>query len=224
MPPPALLSLSPPRRAACVGLLLAALALLYPGVTEPVLTLSGDIEKARVAELGIEFVAGNEDQAQARQMLAMISAFLGLDRIEGRIEAYRSTRSIIGLARELAAGGNGLVAVLIVTFSVLIPLLKLTLQLLALLLPPSATGPLLGANAALSKWSMADVFVLAMLIAFLAGRASEQAGELLVMQAQLERGFWFFLAYCLFSIAAGTLLLRWGMPERETASEPPAVP
>lgn len=201
-----------PQRLAVLALILAALGFLYPGLTEPVLTLSGSLEKARVAELGLELVAGDEGEGQSRQMLQMIAAFLGLDRIEGRIEAYSSTRSIAGMARELAAGGNVLVAVLIVTFSMVIPLFKLVLQGLSLLLPAPLAGRLLAVNGALSKWSMADVFVMAMLVAFMAGRASSEGGDLLVMEAQLEPGFWFFLGYCLFSVAAGSLLLYLARP------------
>lgn len=185
-----------------------ALGLLYPGLTEPVLTLSGELEKSEVAELGIELIAGPEAQGQSRQVLNMISAFLGLDQLEGRVEAYRSTRSIAGMARELADGGNTLVAVLIVTFSVVIPVGKLLLQAAAVLAPATLTAPLLALNGALSKWSMADVFVMAMLVAWLAGKASAHDGGLLIMQAELGRGFWFFLAYCLFAIAAGILVLR----------------
>ena len=53
---------------------------------------------------------------------------------------------------------------------------------------------------------MADVFVMALLVAYMAGQAAGEADELLIMGAQLERGFYFFLAYCLFSVAATGLL------------------
>jgi len=95
-----------------------------------------------------------------------------------------------------------------VLFSVVIPLLKLLMQTLCLL--PLA-GPvrawLLTLNLRLSKWSMADVFVVALLVAYMAGAASGQAGDTLRMAARLEVGFYYFLAYCLFSIAAGRLLV-----------------
>ena len=71
---------------------------------------------------------------------------------------------------------------------------------------PELRHPLLWLNARMSKWSMADVFVMALLVAYLAGSASEQMGSLLIMSAQLEVGFWYFLAYCLFSIAASSLV------------------
>jgi hypothetical protein len=185
---------------------LVSLALLYPGISKPVLTLSGELEKAALADFGIDLLAGESDNGQAREMLTMLSRFMGLDHLEGRIEAYRNTRSILGLYEELSASGNVAVAFLILTFSVIVPVIKLLMQLVALLLPNAAGRALLALNAALSKWSMADVFVMAMLIAFLAGRASEGVGQLLVMDARLEVGFWYFVAYCFFAIAAGALL------------------
>lgn len=191
-----------------IGLLfvLGSLALLYPGISKPVLTLSGELEKAELADFGIDLIAGENPNSQTRDMLNMMSRFMGLDQIEGRVEAYRSTRSILGMAEELAAGGNTLVAVLILTFSVVIPVLKLLLQLWAFSLPRWAGHRLIAINAALGKWSMADVFVMAMLIAFMAGRASSHVGELLIMDAQLETGFWYFVAYCIFAISAGAVL------------------
>ena len=205
-----------------VALVLAAAALLYPGITQPVLTLQGELEKSALAEFGIDLLAGDDDSGQARNMLTMMSRLLGLDRVEGRVQAYENTRSIWGLSRQLADSGNALVAAMIVTFSVLVPCFKLLLQLAAFLGPGVAGRWLLRLNAVLSKWSMADVFVMAMLIAFLAGRASNHTGELLVMNARLEVGFWYFCGYCLFAIGAGQLLawLAW----REARQPPPAAP
>jgi hypothetical protein len=201
------------RKLISLALMLVALGLLYPGVTQPVLTLTGEIEKSRIAALGIDLIAGEEADQQTRQMLSMITSFLGLDQIEGRLQAYSSTRSIWGTVEELASTGNLPVALLIVFFSLVIPVFKLLLQAFAIVIPQAALrGPLLWLNAVLSKWSMADVFVMGLLVAYMAGKATGKAGELLIMSAQLEPGFYFFLAYCLFSIAATTLL-----------REPPAI-
>lgn len=184
-----------------------ALGLLYPGVTQPVLTLSGTIEKAELAELGIEMIAGDDANQQSRQVLTMFSSFLGLDQIEGKILAYNSTRSMWGTVEELAKSGNLAVALLIVLFSLVIPVFKLLLQLASLFISAEAIRkPLLWLNAVLSKWSMSDVFVMGLLVAFMAGRASDQVGDLLTMNASLEPGFYYFLAYCLFSIAASAMM------------------
>lgn len=188
-----------------------ALALLYPGVTQPVLTLSGTIEKSELAELGIEMIAGEDADAQTRQMLAMVSSFFGFDQIEGQLQAYSSTRSMWGTVQELARTGNVTVAFLIVFFSLVIPVFKLLLQALTLLIAsPNFRRQLLWLNARLSKWSMSDVFVMGLLVAFMAGRASDQVGDLLTMNAVLEPGFYYFLAYCLFSIAASGMLKSEG--------------
>jgi hypothetical protein len=199
--------MSPQRRALILVLILAAIALLYPGVTQPVLTLTGDIDKSRIASLGVDLIAGEGADNQTRQMLNMFSSFLGLDQIEGQLRAYESTRSIWGTVEELARTGNLLVAFLIVFFSLVIPVFKLTLQGASVVLPQaSLRRPLLQLNAVLSKWSMADVFVMGMLVAYMAGSASGQMGELLYTDARLEPGFYFFLAYCLFSIAVSGLM------------------
>ncbi|MFK7828209.1 MAG: paraquat-inducible protein A [Congregibacter sp.] len=197
-----------------VACILISLGLLYPGVTKPILTLSGELEKGELANFGIDLLAGESDNSQTRDMLNMMSRFLGLDQVEGRVEAYRTTRSIVGMSQELADNGNAFVALLIVSFSIVIPVCKLLLQVLAFVIPGGIGRRLLVLNGVLGKWSMADVFVMAMLIAFMAGRSSNHVGELLIMDAQLEQGFWFFLAYCLFAIAAGALL-QW-LAYRET--------
>ncbi|WP_279253524.1 paraquat-inducible protein A [Candidatus Seongchinamella marina] len=199
------------RRLLVLLLIVVSVALLYPGVTQPVMTLTGTLEKSMVAELGIDMVAGEDADPQTRQMLSMFSSFLGFDQMEGQITAYQTTRSIWGTVNELATTGNLPVAFLIVFFSVIIPLLKLCLQATALVLPKSQwRAPLWWLNARLSKWSMADVFVMAMLVAYMAGSASGQMGDMLTMSSELEVGFYYFLAYCLFSIAAGSLMVESG--------------
>lgn len=199
--------MSPSRKLLVLVLMLIALGLLYPGVTQPVLTLSGTVEKSKIAELGIELIAGEGADAQTRQMLAAISSFLGFDRIEGQLQAYHNTRSVWGTVDELARTGNLPVAFLIVFFSLVIPVFKLGLQAAALLISRAdLRDPLLWLNGALSKWSMSDVFVMGLLVAYMAGSASGQMGDMLTMDARLEPGFYYFLAYCLFSIAAGSLM------------------
>jgi uncharacterized paraquat-inducible protein A len=116
---------------------------------------------------------------------------------------------------ELARTGNLLVAFLIVFFSLVIPVFKLVLQGVSVVLPQATLRrPLLQLNALLSKWSMADVFVMGLLVAYMAGSASGQMGDLLHTGARLEAGFYFFLGYCLFSIAVSGLLRE---PAAETA-------
>ena len=195
------------RKLMILSLIAIALGLLYPGVTQPVLTLSGTVEKSRIAELGIEMIAGQGADSQTQQMLTAISSFFGFDQIEGQLQVYTSTRSIWGTVESLATSGNLPVAFLIVFFSLVIPAFKMLLLALSLFIARAEfRGPLLWLNAALSKWSMADVFVMGLMVAFLAGSAADQTGDILTMHASLGIGFYYFLSYCLFSVAAGSVL------------------
>jgi len=199
--------MSTTRKLITLALIAIALGLLYPGITQPVLTLSGTVEKSRIAELGIEMIAGQEADSQARQLLSAISGFFGFDQIEGQLQVYTSTRSIWGTVESLARSGNLPVAFLIVFFSVVIPAFKLLLQATSMFIARAdLRGPLLWLNSLLSKWSMADVFVRGLLVAFLSGSAADQTGDILTMHARLGMGFYYFLAYCLFSVAAGSML------------------
>ncbi len=216
--------MTPARKLVCLVLIALSLGLLYPGVTQPVMTLTGTIEKSRLAELGIDMIAGEGADQQTRQVLSAISSFLGFDQIEGQLEAYHNTRSIWGTVEELARTGNLPVALLIVFFSVVIPVFKLLLQAVALVLPRGELQrPLLWLNGALSKWSMADVFVMGLLVAYMAGSASGQMGDMLTMYARLEPGFYYFAAYCLFSVAAGTVMYR-SVAVPETTAAPGSFP
>ena len=197
------------RKLLTIALIIAALGFLYPGITQPVLSLSGTVENSQIAELGITMIAGDDADDRTRQFLSSMSSFLGLDRIEGQMEVYSKSRSIWGTVEALASTGNLLVALLIVTFSVVIPCFKLLLQSASLFITRvDFRRPVLWLNASLSKWSMADVFVMALLVAFLAGSAADQTGDILTMHARLGPGFYYFLAYCLFSIVAGIILSR----------------
>jgi hypothetical protein len=199
--------MTPKRKLLTIALIITALGFLYPGITQPVLSLSGTVENSRIAELGIDMIAGDNADDRTRQFLSTMSAFLGFDRIEGQMEVYSKSRSIWGTVEALASTGNLLVAVLIVTFSIVIPSFKLLLQCASLFITRvDFRRPVLWLNGSLSKWSMADVFVMALLVAFLAGSASDQTGDTLTMHARLEPGFYYFLAYCLFSIVAGVIL------------------
>lgn len=183
-----------------------ALGLLLPGITQPVLTLEGKIDKSKLAQTGINMLA-DEGNRNTRNMLMMASSMLGLDKLEGEISAYQKTRSIRGTVTELANNKNYLVAVLVALFSIVIPAFKLLMQLLYIFLPVNKFKRLLGqVIQGLSKWSMVDVFVIALIVAYLAGNADGQMGELVNMHAELGNGFWYFTGYCLFAIAASSLI------------------
>lgn len=150
------------RNLIALALTLASLALLWPGLVEPVLTIRATIE------------------------------MFGTER-----ELTNETRSVVGAIRSLHGSGNDFVAGLILLFSVLVPVTK------AALLVPIYVGRgsawafrLYRFVQALSKWSMADVFAVGMLIALLVAKGTAN------LSAVAGPGFYYFAAYCLVSNAA----------------------
>lgn len=113
------------------------------------------------------------------------------------IELLNQTRSILQTVTVLYQGNYALVATLILLFSIIIPAMKAACLLLRLLRwSGRMDGVLKAVIRVISKWSMADVFVMGVWVAFLSAQASAQ------LSATLYNGFYFFLGYCLLSIAA----------------------
>ncbi len=107
------------------------------------------------------------------------------------------SKGILGSIAKLYESGNLPVAAVILLFSVLLPSAK-TLSLLFVSL--YETRPF-AAKAVrffkkLGKWSMLDVFVVALLLVFLSSRGTD------VSRAEAEIGIYFFLAYVILSMAA----------------------
>ena len=199
-------------------LLAGAYAMLWPGLTEPMLSLSGTVEKEKLVEIGREILRESSTSGLVKGLAERMIA--GLD-VSGTVSAFEKTDSILGTARTLAEGGNRFVAVLILTFSVAVPLVK-GLLVLATLLPLSgrARRGLLSVASASGKWSMADVFVIAIFIAFLGGNGLSDGRGLVDVEASLGPGFSWFLGYCLLSIAA-TQLIAWGARRGDAPSPAP---
>lgn len=113
----------------------------------------------------------------------------------GELQLYNETQSVMGSIRSLFASGNMLVAWLILLFSVIVPILKATILLLVLFLSQQKwSAYAYHFVAVIGKWSMADVFVVATFMAYLAGQANDN------ITATLYEGFYYFAAYCIISI------------------------
>ena len=88
---------------------------------------------------------------------------------------------------------------------------------------PSYAGGRCDSWEAIAKWSMADVFVVALFITYLAAQASatptqgpNAAPPLLKFDARFGPGFYWFAAYCLVSWCHSRLPCAW-LPERPAA-------
>jgi len=125
----------------------------------------------------------------------------------GELTLYNETQSIIQTIAALADKDNTLVAVLILLFSVVIPLLKAILLMAVLLCPRlQLRQQLYNFVALIGKWSMADVFVVAIFIAFLATRSNPH------IHATLHDGFYYFTAYCVLSMLGIQVMTVKGHP------------
>ena len=231
---------STPKRSLALGLVAASMLLLVPGLLLPVLTIRGTLTRegiAQVAPLMLERGLSDETvnvlksmmnpavlgfvQATGGDVRKVIIDKLGpqitasLQKSAAEVQVYEQTRSIIGAVRRLYEVGSPIPATLILMFSVIVPFGKAALVVGAMFMANARSRQrTLRFVEAIAKWSMADVFVVAILIAYLAAQAStastgpDAAPALLAFTAQFGPGFYWFAAYCLFSLASQQLTVR----------------
>ncbi len=216
-------------------MLVLSIGLLLPGIFLPVLTIRGVLTKEGVAYVAPMMLDKglNEETMKTLSslinpsMINMMKALGGdlrkmiIDKLGPQltaalqqgvdnVEVYQQTRSIVGAVRQLYNVGSPLPATLILLFSVVVPLTKAALVAAALYMRNAATRMrTLHFVEAIAKWSMADVFAVALFIVFLAAQASQQppgapesAPPLLAFTAHFGPGFYWFASYCLFSLAS----------------------
>jgi paraquat-inducible protein A len=112
-------------------------------------------------------------------------------------EIFRETRSIIRIIRSLHESGNDFVAGLILLFSVIVPFVKgVLLAFVAIVKDPVRRYRVYRFVRDISKWAMADVFVVGVYVAFLSAKATDN------LDAELHIGFYLFAAYCLVALVA----------------------
>lgn len=242
------MSASASGRVTVLVLLVASIALLLPGLFLPVLTIRGVLTREGIATMAPQILERGLDDDTVKTLTAMMNPAivamaqaLGggdirktiVDRLApqitkalqsrmGEVEVYQQTRSIVGSVRNLYEVGSPLPATLILLFSVIVPVTKAVLVAWAYFLAsPERRTRTLRFVVAIAKWSMADVFVVALFIAYLAAQATQTppgdptAAPLVVFTARFGAGFYWFAAYCLFSLASQQYTMRLG---RQTGS------
>jgi uncharacterized paraquat-inducible protein A len=126
------------------------------------------------------------------------------------VDLFTQTRTIIQSIRSLHESGNDFVAGLILLFSVIVPVVKGLLLLVVLLIRKVwARAELFYFVRSISKWAMADVFVVGVYVAYLAAKATDN------LDAQIRVGFYWFVSYCLVSLLA-LQFMKVDDPGRET--------
>lgn len=188
-------------------MLIISLGLLIPGVTQPMITMKAELDRQAMLNEGKQII---QQQNLHPAMAGLATQFLDGLEVEGTSRVYEKKRSILGTAEDLWKSGYHFVALLIVIFSLIVPVFKAGCLLLASILKNN--HKLLKANGILSKWSMADVFAIGVFIAFLAANATTtgNAGFSQIVQfgATLHSGFYWFVAYCIVSNLIGQIAER----------------
>lgn len=178
--------------------MLLALGLLIPGISQPILSLTGTVDRESLVDIGMQTLANDPNVPGI--MVSLTEQLVSQLNLKGEIQAYDKTRSIIGTVEELYRAKQWLVAFLIALFSIVVPFVKTVLMIISSLMNNKFTDISSVVIRLISKWSMADVFVVAIIVAFLAANATQQTEELFSLTAEFGDGFYYFLGYCLLSI------------------------
>ncbi|MEM9733973.1 MAG: paraquat-inducible protein A [Pseudomonadota bacterium] len=119
-----------------------------------------------------------------------------------RLYFFEDTPSLLNLFTGLWAEGDIWVALAILIFSMIFPALKLSLVFIAAIAPqtPLARSPLLQFAGALSRWSLMDVLLVALVIF-----AAKTSG---LAEAMAQPGLWFYAMSALSGAAAAALIKR----------------
>ncbi|OQK16900.1 hypothetical protein AU255_03075 [Methyloprofundus sedimenti] len=187
-------------------LFILSIGFLISGIIQPFMTIKADINKQELFDIAAkEFLP--PDQQGNDFIQHMLQSVLQEVNFEGSITAFEITRSLLETMSELISHDHVIVGLLIGLFGLVIPFLKIVLTLIALLLASGKTrNDLLLINSVLSKWSMSDVFLMAILVAFFTVNANAQTINTIQMSAKLESGFYLFATYCLLAIIASQLM------------------
>jgi hypothetical protein len=218
-------------------LLVVSLVLLIPGLFAPVLTIRGVLTRDGIAQVAPMMLQKGLDDETLTALKAMMnptvvglleatggdlrqmiidkvtpSLTASLQQNVGEVEVFQQTRSIVSSVRRLYEVGSPVPATLILLFSVVVPFVKMALVGGAMFATPGTRQRILAFVETIAKWSMADVFVVALFITYLAAMASQStpvAGPPLVaFTAQFGAGFYWFAGYCVFSLASQQLTAR----------------
>jgi len=213
--------------------------ILIPGLFLPVLTVQGTLNPEGVADLAHKILDQGMTDSAVQNFRPMINPALlplldsGQGGLKGAlvaaigtqlteplksgnsIKVYGQTRSIVGSVRHLYSVGSYTAATLILFFSIMVPLTKSVLVSWAVSQSDAvARRHVLFFVETIAKWSMADVFAIAVMIAYLAAQASQSVSggaAIVVFNASFGPGFYWFTGYCLLSLAIQQVSARFLM-------------
>lgn len=153
---------------------------------------------------GAAEMAGSLSNPVAAFMEEHAESEFGKDQVfKGRTYFYYQNKGIMDVIKLLWNNNNKPVAAAIGTFSVIVPLIKLLFSIIILLFPITRAKTLRKVLSYISKWSMADVFVVGAFLAYLSFANMSPGVQ---MDANALFGLYYFGGYVVVSIFLGIML------------------
>lgn len=176
-----------------LGLLISALMCLHVGLMYPMLEIMAFERDLDIGELPIKTnVMGFNVDLKVSQ------------KFDGDMVFYYQSKSVVELVQVLFQQKNWIVAIAIMAFSILFPLFKLLGTIGILYSDGIKNSKFVNFFVKYAgKWSMADVFVVSVFLAFLAF-SNMQVG--IKTESNILLGLYFFLAYCVLSMLSSGYL------------------
>ena len=134
---------------------------------------------------------------------------------------FEDTPSLIEIVGEMWEAGNWLIVIAVVGFSILFPLMKLSIVFITAIAPKTqlAHSSITRFAGTLSKWSMMDVLLVAIVIF-----AAKTSG---LADASAQSGLWFYAASAISGAIAAGLLKRennaTALPAHESIRETKSI-
>lgn len=186
-----------------IGLISLSIVCLHAGLFTPMLEIAAVEHDLNLGDIPIE-----------KEALGIKMELTVHKKFEGDIYFYYQSKSIAQLIQLLFQQGNLLVGFSILIFSVVFPFIKTLLMILFVFRPQIAHQKWFKSFVLnLSKWSMADVFVVAIFLGFLAFQ-NLQVG--IGTHSNVSIGLYFFFSYCMLSIISSMLAK---IPTKEILNE-----
>lgn len=189
------------------SLVLLCLIFLVIGIFSPMMELGVYMENVG-SEMSVQSIFANvgkfigvKSLADQESILGIKSLFFGL---KGDTYVFFQMKSIFSVIKLLFKQGNIVVGTVILLFSVVTPLLKIIFSFLCLYTPLHRSKIILFFIHKLSKWSMLDVFVVAIFMAFLSYKNMDTSGA--EVTTNILMGGYYFLSFVLISIISSYLI------------------
>lgn len=190
----------------------------YESITLAVISIAFVCIYAGVSMPMIEIAAFNDNMKIPLKINMKNIPFLGSisfvkDRVidfsktfEGRTYYYYQSKSVVELIKLLFKDNNLVVGLAVLCFSVIIPLIKQVLTVTIILTNKVKNNKkLVQIVGIISKWSMADIFIVASYLTYLSFSNMNDSVE---TEAKIMMGLYYFLAYVVLAISSTQMMER----------------